>query len=698
MKLDKKRFLLVLASVLLSSAILSTQFVTPTIGKVSHHTVMQSAVHAKSFGEIETVSVAYNSNIKSYPGKNESPYGPDVNPTYDLVEQALVYLNPENPENPLSNIVMPGDVVVLKPNFVSPSGFEKEGCTRPPILRPLVDFSVKAGASKVIIAEGPSSPDPENVVFGPDYSNVTGLVQVLQEMYPSVNITYKNLNQDPFTWIDLGENSTFYGAYTADQLYSLSNIRMDEDSYYYAEDSKGYNPKGYQPGLYAIANTVLEADVFINVPKMKVHHLTGVTLSMKNLIGITVSSTGNMTNEQNVKDIPHWNNTAVHYEDLTRQDSFENDVVWRVIADLNKIVFYADKDGAITSTKQRRYLSVVDGVVGMEGPTVYSPPGVPRPTGVIIAGQNPVGVDAVCCRVMGFNFTVLGSVVNMEQISDHPIGKPDPTAICVVGASLNSQIFGEPYVPHFNYEDSEIAPYKIRLQYFDPPRVELIKAYPETPREGAETKVIVYAQNIDLVAAGWLRYSLDGADPIIVKMVPSGETMIGNLGLLEGGMRVSYDVCLQDYFFNTVWSDKISIFVGSLEVFSVFWDEVEYQVTIISNSTVTDFNFSQPESQISFNVTSPSEMSGFCNITIPIELLDGSFTFEIDDVSVVDCILTQNATHSSIYLTYNHGTHTVSIKGTTVIPEFPILTLLPLFMTATLVAVILRKRPWLSTS
>ena len=157
-----------------------------------------SALSMNSSSEdFQLVSVAYDSSIMSYPEKNLSPYGPEVSPVYNLTKQALVYLNPENPANPLSNLVLPGDVVVLKPNLVSTSGFAKEGCTRTSVLRPLVDFSVQAGASKVIIAEGPSSPDLENIVFSPAYSNVTGLVQALQEMYPSVNLSFVNLNQDP---------------------------------------------------------------------------------------------------------------------------------------------------------------------------------------------------------------------------------------------------------------------------------------------------------------------------------------------------------------------------------------------------------------------------------------------------------------------------------------------------------------------
>lgn len=515
-----------------------------------------------SFENAELVSVAYDPLIMSYPDKDMSPYGPDVSPVYNLTKQALTHLNPGNPDNPLSNIIHQNDTVMLKPNLVGASAFAREGCTRTPVLRPLVDFAIQAGASKVIIAEGSATPYPDSRLLGPDYSNITGLVEALQTMYPDVAITYKDLNLDNFTWVDLGENSTFHGAYTPEQLYSVGNMRMDKDSYYYAQDFNGYDPKGYRPGLYAIANTVFEADVFINVPKMKVHWITGVTLSLKNLIGITVSSTGNTTHEEGIKDTPHWNNSAPHTGDvLTVQDSFANDVIWRVIADLNKIILYADENGVIQPTNQRGYLSVVDAIIGMEGPTVYNPPGIPRPTGAIIAGQNPVAVDAVCSRVMGFNHTVLNSLVNMEQISDHPIGKADPTAICVVGASLNSTTFVEAYVPHRDYEDPQIAPYQIRIQHFDPPEAELIETSPAIPGEGVETKVIASTENIDLVSTGWLRYSLDGGEFLIAKMVRSGDTIVGNLGLLEAGTNVSYDVCLQDYFFNTGWSDKMHTIV-----------------------------------------------------------------------------------------------------------------------------------------
>ncbi len=513
---------------------------------------------------IEFVSVVYDPEVKAYPDKSKSPYGPDVNPIYNMVKRALINLNPQDPMNPLSNIIKPGDKVVLKPNLVGKSEIPREGCTRTPILRPIVDFAVGAGASEVIIAEGPANPDPTDSIFGPDYMNITGFVADLQNMYPSVKIGYKNLNQDNFTWVNLQENSTFYGAYTAQQLYSRFDIRMDQDSYYYATDSKGYNPKGYRPGLYAIANTILEADVFINVPKMKVHHITGVTLSLKNLIGITVSSTGNTTHEESIKDVPHWNQSDPAGqnhgpEDLTIKDGFQNDVPWRVAADLSKIVQYGNENGTLCSTKQRKYLSVVDGIIGMEGPYIYGWPseGQPRPTGVVVAGQDPVAVDAICSRIMGFNYTVLRLITNIAKISDHRVGMADPTSICVVGCSLNNATFGDTYVPHRNYEDTQITPYKIRLQYFDPPQATLIETHPDPPMENVETEIIAYILDIERVATCWLNFSLNGNEARIVKMLNDENAATAEIGKLNACTTISYSICMQDFFFNTAWYPEL---------------------------------------------------------------------------------------------------------------------------------------------
>jgi|YelNatPaOPRAMG01_1025707.scaffolds.fasta_scaffold24307_1 hypothetical protein len=125
-------------------------------------------------------------------------------------------------------------------------------------------------------------------------------------------------------------------------------------------------------------------------------------------------------------------------------------------------------------------------------------------------------------------------------------------------------------------------------------------------------------------------------------------------------------------------------------VFDVSWEGTTWHVEVTSNSTVTDFNFSQPDMQISFKVSGAEGTTGFCNVTIPNALLGGPYTVLVDD-SPVPFTPTSNNTHSFIYFAYNHSEHTVKIVGTTVIPEFECCVLL-LFMAATLLMAALYKR------
>jgi len=50
----------------------------------------------------------------------------------------------------------------------------------------------------------------------------------------------------------------------------------------------------------------------------------------------------------------------------------------------------------------KKFFSVVDGIIGMEGEGPYA--GDPVRCGVIIAGFDPVAVDAVCAKLMGFDY------------------------------------------------------------------------------------------------------------------------------------------------------------------------------------------------------------------------------------------------------------------------------------------------------
>jgi hypothetical protein len=102
--------------------------------------------------------------------------------------------------------------------------------------------------------------------------------------------------------------------------------------------------------------------------------------------------------------------------------------------------------------------------------------------------------------------------------------------------------------------------------------------------------------------------------------------------------------------------------------FAIVWGEETFIVSVESNSTVTDFAFSQPDKEISFDVTGSADIIGFCNVTIPKALLYGPWVVLIDGASVLP-MMTENATHGCLYFTYTHSTHAIQIIGTWVIGQ-----------------------------
>ena len=114
-------------------------------------------------------------------------------------------------------------------------------------------------------------------------------------------------------------------------------------------------------GKLYLPNTVLGADLLVSMAKMKTHHWTGATLSMKNLFGTVPSGVYGWP-----KNVLHW--AGIH----------------ECIADLHAAF--------------PRQFAIVDGIVGMEGDGPIQ--GAPKSAGVLVAGDDPVAVDATCCRIM----------------------------------------------------------------------------------------------------------------------------------------------------------------------------------------------------------------------------------------------------------------------------------------------------------
>jgi hypothetical protein len=133
--------------------------------------------------------------------------------------------------------------------------------------------------------------------------------------------------------------------------------------------------------------------------------------------------------------------------------------------------------------------------------------------------------------------------------------------------------------------------------------------------------------------------------------------------------------------------------MGPIKVFNAgTWNETEYFVDVVSNSTVSDFYFNPSEGAfVKFNVTG----EGFCRAAIPKDMLwveDGEWNVLVDDQPTTYMML-EDEGFTYLYFTYNSSAKTVLIQGTNVIPEFPTITLLlTILILATVPLVITKKK------
>jgi len=121
-------------------------------------------------------------------------------------------------------------------------------------------------------------------------------------------------------------------------------------------------------------------------------------------------------------------------------------------------------------------------------------------------------------------------------------------------------------------------------------------------------------------------------------------------------------------------------------MFSDFNATLEYHVQTICNSSISDFQFNG--ASIHFNITGENGTAAFCRICIPTALMNETYKVFVNGTEVPHTLLPcSNSTHSYLYFNYTHSTQEVII-----VPEFPSLFILPLFMIATLLAAIVYRK------
>ena len=125
--------------------------------------------------------------------------------------------------------------------------------------------------------------------------------------------------------------------------------------------------------------------------------------------------------------------------------------------------------------------------------------------------------------------------------------------------------------------------------------------------------------------------------------------------------------------------------------FHSFDTSLGYYVDAISNSTIEDFEYFESNNTIIMHVSSmtSNQTFGFIRICIPHALMNETYHVTIDRAEpyYVNYTLYDNSTHRWIYFNYEHSKLEIVI-----IPESSSFLVLPLFMIATLLAVMVCRR------
>jgi len=119
------------------------------------------------------------------------------------------------------------------------------------------------------------------------------------------------------------------------------------------------------------------------------------------------------------------------------------------------------------------------------------------------------------------------------------------------------------------------------------------------------------------------------------------------------------------YVINMVNKDNYPL-MGTFYEFSITLERETYNVTVISNSTISVFRFQigaeTGNKIIHFNVTGKDGTSGFCRVKVPIGLMNYPHIVLVDSEEIIPTVLNvSNEAYAYLYFTYLHENHTIAI-------------------------------------
>ena len=380
--------------------------------------------------------------------------------------------------NPLGQLIKPGSRVVLKPNWVlhyNKSGHGMECLvTHTTLIEAVLEYVALTRPSRIVVGDAP--------VQGCDFSLLRAVCG-LDEMEGRFSARGLNVSVADFRrTVLLGEH---IGAKRVDDRGDVANyVRFDlqEESLLepLARDAEKFRVTMYNPDLmrrthgprrhqYLIAREIMQADIVINLPKLKCHKKACITGALKNLVGINGNKeylphhrkggnanggdcyAGNSpfkgwaealldaANRRKSKVFQRWLGGSAELlvrlaqafgsDDNMEGSWFGNDTIWRTCLDLLRLLRYGREDGNLAHTPQRLLVSITDAIVAGEGEGPMAP--LPVPASFLTGAVNPAAAEWVHARLMGFDPGKIPLVRQAFSGFPYPLAAFDPSAVRV---------------------------------------------------------------------------------------------------------------------------------------------------------------------------------------------------------------------------------------------------------------------------